>query len=229
MACTSASSRVGATHAWRKMDPRKALVRDAYDAIAGAWGEARRATAANEREQRWLDRFLASQRPGARLLDLGCGVGVPILAKLVARGYRAFGVDFSRGALREARSNCPGSALIRADLTEIEFAPGSFRGAIAYDSIWHTPRREHAGVMARLRSWLVDGGAVLLTLAATASDDGERFTDLMGAPIYYDAIPVAESLRLLQATGFTVVDHHLEPLGAATPSSGHLIVLARAT
>src|SRR3954470_16054544 len=135
------------------MDRRKALVRNAYDAIARAWGEARRTAGANEREERWLERFLASQRPGARLLDLGCGVGIPILAKLVARGHRAFGVDFSPGALREARSSCPGTALIRADLAEVAFAPGSFHGAIAYDSIWHVPHREHAAVLARLRTW----------------------------------------------------------------------------
>jgi len=181
-----------------------------------------------EAERTWVDRFLAALPSDARVLDLGCGVGVPILTNLVARGCRAVGVDFSRSCLREARALCPGAALVRADLAEVEFAPAAFDAAIAFDSIWHVPRQEHARVFARLRTWLGERASFLLTLAAASETEGEIFTDLIGAPIYYDAQPKAQSLHLLRASGFRIVDHHLEPVSDARPSTGHLIILAEA-
>jgi cyclopropane fatty-acyl-phospholipid synthase-like methyltransferase len=211
------------------MDPRKAIVRDAYDAVATEWGKKRAATPASDRERLWIGRFLTTLPPGARVLDLGCGVGLPTLAMLAGRGCRCVGVDFSRTALQEARSHCPGAALVRADAAEVEFVPASFDAGVAFDSLWHIPHEEHFGICARVRRWLVDGATLLLTLAAAPEGNGQLFTDLLGAPIYYDARPVAESLRLLHEAGFSVVDHHLAPLSEERPSSGHLIVLAEAT
>src|SRR3954470_1318953 len=50
------------------MDRRKALVREAYDAIAETW--ARERDAVNDaRERSWLERF-CSALPGARVVDL---------------------------------------------------------------------------------------------------------------------------------------------------------------
>jgi SAM-dependent methyltransferase len=210
------------------VDRRKAMVRDAYDAVASRWGEQRRTASVSAREHAWFERFEKGLPAAARILDLGCGAGAPMLARLLARGHRAIGVDFSRNLLAAARSWCPEAALVRADLTEVGFAPGAFDGAIAFDSLWHVPGQEHARIFRRLRTWLVDGGVALFTLAAAPDGSGELFTDLMGAPIYYDARPVAGSLSLLRRAGFTIIDHHLQPVSEARPASGHLIVLARA-
>ena len=210
------------------MDPRKALVRDAYDAIALAWGEKRREGPTSKRERKWVARFVDSLPIGARVLDLGCGVGVPILAELVTRGCRAVGVDFSRSSLGQARELCPGAVLVRADLAEVDFAPAVFDAAIAFDSIWHVPRQEHRHVLGHLRTWLRERAPVLLTLAAAPQTERELFTDLLGVPIYYDAQTEAQSLDLLRDSGFKVVDHHLQPVSAARPSTGHLIILAEA-
>jgi SAM-dependent methyltransferase len=211
-----------------KVDPRKALVRDAYDAIAPVWGEKRREGPTSERERKWVSRFLDSLPIGARVLDLGCGVGVPILAELVTRGCRAVGVDFSRSSLRQARALCPGAALVRADLAEVDFAPAAFDAAVAFDSIWHVPRQEHCRVLAQLRGWLREHASVLLTLAVAPETERELFTDLLGAPIYYDAQTEAQSLSLLRASGFKIVDRHLQPISEGRPSTGHLIILAEA-
>jgi SAM-dependent methyltransferase len=210
------------------VDRQKALVRDAYDAIALAWGEKRRAGPTSERERKWVARFVDSIPIDARVLDLGCGVGVPILAELVTRGCRVVGVDFSRSSLQQAGVLCPGAALVRADLAELEFVPAVFDAAVAFDSIWHVPRQEHRRVLGHLRPWLRHRAPVLLTLAAAPQTERELFTDLLGVPIYYDAQTEAQSLDLLRASGFKIVDHHLQPISAARPATGHLIILAEA-
>ena len=103
-----------------------------------------------------------------------------------------------------------------------------FDAAVAFDSIWHVPRQEHRQVLAHLRTWLRERAPVLLSLAAAPQTERELFTDLLGAPIYYDAQTEAESLDLIRDSGFKVVDHHLQHISAARPSTGHLLVLAEA-
>src|SRR6185436_5933856 len=77
--------------------------------------------------------------PEARVLDLGCGCGVP-LTKALAEAANVVGVDFSGVQLRRARQLLPpAAALLRADMTALEFKPGAFRAVVAAYSIIHVP------------------------------------------------------------------------------------------
>jgi cyclopropane fatty-acyl-phospholipid synthase-like methyltransferase len=171
-----------------------------------------------------MERFLASVPQQATLLDLGCGSGAPILMDLLRRGHRVVGVDFSREQLREARVRCPEALLVLADIGDLGFAEGSFAGIIAYDSLWHLPRHEHQRVFEGMRKWLMRGGAALLTVAV---GNGELLTELLGAPVFYDAWPEATSLTMLQTAGFSIAGRDFQPV-ADGRSDGHLIVLAMA-
>lgn len=199
------------------MDRRKRLVRDAYDAVADAWGEERRARGQDARERRYVDRFCAALPAGARVLDLGCGSGAPILEDLIGRGFRVTGVDLSAEQVAQARARCPAATVQQADLTELGFEPGSFEGVIAYDSIWHVPREEHRRVFETIRAWLVPGGEALLTVGAVDGDRTELFTELNGAPIFYDAWPEDVSLGMLRDAGLSILVHDVR--------DGHLVVL----
>ena len=205
------------------MDHRKTLVRRAYDRVADSWGQARRSLPAPGRERAWIERFLARMPDQATVLDLGCGSGAPILADVLSRGHRVVGVDFSREQLREAQGRCPDARLVLADIGDVAFTAGSFAGIIAYDSLWHVPRDEHQRVFEGMHTWLVHGGAALLTVAAA---DGELFTELMGAPVFYDAWPEATSVAMLQKAGFHIVGRDFQPVEGK--SDGHVIVLATA-
>jgi SAM-dependent methyltransferase len=188
------------------------MVRDAYDDVADAWGRARRSASPNPREVEWLERFFAQLPDGARVLDLGCGSGAPILTKLVDHGYRVTGVDLSREQLLQARKRCPGVNLLQGDMATLELAPAAFDGVIAYDSLWHVPRTEHQHVFSSLGNWLVPGGAALLTLGAPEQVGGDGlFTELLGAPIFYDAWPRAMTFQMLGAAGLTVQRFHHPP------------------
>jgi len=161
------------------------------------------------------------------VLDLGCGNGEPLLIELIAQGFRVTGVDFSPAQVTRARQCCPDATVIERDMGDVDFDLASFDGVISYDAIWHLPRQEHASIFARMRRWLTDGAPALLTLGADAGvneNTSGLFTELLGAPTFYDAWPIDVSLELLRTAGFTVVDHHCHP----GPTDGHLIVLARA-
>ena len=217
------------------MDPRKRLVRDCYDAVGGAYAESARRRPIEhprdaERERVWYERFVALLPQGARVLDLGCGNGEPYLADLCARGFRTVGVDLSHRQALRAHARCPDAAVVEGDMAEVEFADGVFDAVLSYHAIWNLPRQEHATVFARVRRWLAVGGVTLLTMAEVAPDewvDGPGlFTDLLGAPTFYDAHPFAVPLSLVIAAGFDVIDcHQPDPHDRST---GVLMILARA-
>jgi SAM-dependent methyltransferase len=44
---------------------------------------------------------------GARILDLDCGTGVPIAARLAARGLEVFGIDSFPRMIERFQESCP--------------------------------------------------------------------------------------------------------------------------
>jgi len=78
----------------------------------------------------------AAARPGARVLDIGCGTGNVSLA-CAARGARVIGIDINAGMLEVARTKPPpelGSVeFLQAGAAEIEdhFPPASFDSVVS--------------------------------------------------------------------------------------------------
>src|SRR5688572_29282970 len=105
----------------------KQLVAAGYDRIADAY------LASKEPIDQQLEALLrgltAGCGSGARVLDLGCGAGVPVTQWLAAR-HRVVGVDFSSRQLALAREHLPGAALVRADMGALAFAPESFDAVV---------------------------------------------------------------------------------------------------
>jgi len=76
---------------------RRALVRRGYDAISRAYrnddGDAAASSADDvSRYAGWAAELAALLRPGARVVDLGCGVGIPATRELASTGCRCSGL-----------------------------------------------------------------------------------------------------------------------------------------
>src|SRR5436309_685151 len=97
-------------------DPKR-LVEQGYDHIAQRYLETKDpndppALAALEEMARLL-------RPGARVLDLGCGPGVPATRWLQEHGYEVTGVDISTQQLMLAHQQVPGAFFMKADMAAV--------------------------------------------------------------------------------------------------------------
>lgn len=103
-------------------------------------------------------------RPGAVLLDLGCGAG--LLAPHVRdKGYRHVGVDLSSSALGQARDH--GVTAARGDVLAVPAADESADVVVAGEILEHVP--DLAGAVAEACRVLRPGGLLVLdTLADTA-------------------------------------------------------------
>lgn len=183
-------------------DPRD-FVETGYDAIAERYENVTRAGRGRETYFRaFLDRALGSVPKGGWALDLGCGAGL-IAAELARRG-RVVGVDRSAGQLELARRNAPTALLVRADMTDVAFSPGSFDVVVAFWSVIHVPRELHRELLGRIHGWLRDGGVFAATLGYGDNPD-QRVADFHGAPMYWSHFDADTNRSLLREVGFSIV------------------------
>ncbi|HEX8519566.1 MAG TPA: methyltransferase domain-containing protein [Pseudonocardia sp.] len=103
-------------------------------------------------------------RPGAVLVDLGCGAGL-MAPHLRGKGYHHVGVDLTASALAQAAQH--GVTAVRGDVTAIPLADGCADVVAAGEILEHVPDLEAAvGEACRL---VRPGGLLVVdTLAATA-------------------------------------------------------------
>jgi ubiquinone/menaquinone biosynthesis C-methylase UbiE len=197
-------------------DDEKEIVRSGYDAIAErylAWSE----DVVNDPRARFTNELVRRLPDGARVLDLGCGAGIPS-TRLLAERFEVVGVDISEAQLDLARKNVPEATFVRADFSELTFSGGSFDGIAAFYSISHVPRDEHARLFARAIGWLKPGGLLLATLGADESPDWTG--EWLGVPMFFSSYDADENRRLLRTAGLSLVLDEVvamrEPEGEAT-------------
>jgi len=58
-------------------------------------------------EKSWIDQFRSLIPEGSKILDLGCGAGVPIASYLIRHGYSIVGLDASSNMIDMACDNIP--------------------------------------------------------------------------------------------------------------------------
>jgi len=107
----------------------------------------------------WAARVLGPEK-GRTLLDIACGGGHFLRAALAA-GTVAVGVDLSTEALKLARANAPGAALLCANGEGLPFGPSTFDYAVNLGGLEHF-LDPALGVREMARVLKPDGWAVLL-------------------------------------------------------------------
>jgi uncharacterized protein YdhG (YjbR/CyaY superfamily)/predicted TPR repeat methyltransferase len=189
------------------MDPRKAIVAAGYDDLVDHFAEWA-ARVADAPRARFLAEFTRRLPAGSRVLDLGCGAGLPTTGEL-ARRYKVIGVDISEAQISAARRNVPDGTFVQSDFAELRFDAGSFDGVVALYAISHLPRDEHAELFRRIADWLAPGGLFMATLGA--SDSPDWIGPWLGVPMFFSSYDAATNRRLLLEAGFDVlIDEVLE-------------------
>jgi 2-polyprenyl-3-methyl-5-hydroxy-6-metoxy-1,4-benzoquinol methylase len=103
-------------------------------------------------------RYLSSSRPGAALLDVGCGNG-EFLSKVQALGWNAVGVEFDPKAHAVASSK--GLRVVRGSVPNTSFELESFDAITLHHVIEHV--HDPRDVLNEMRLLLKPGGTIVLT------------------------------------------------------------------
>jgi cyclopropane fatty-acyl-phospholipid synthase-like methyltransferase len=182
-------------------DTRTRLIEAGYDQIADRFFEWS-ARIEGDQRARWRQELTNRLADGARVLELGCGAGVPD-TQLLADRFRVTGVDISGEQVQRARANVPNATFIQSDFTQLELKPNSFEAVAAFYSFNHVPRDVLGDLFARIHSRLVPGG---LFLAALGTGDTESWTgDWLGTTMFFSSFPPETNRRLLVEAGFELV------------------------
>jgi SAM-dependent methyltransferase len=182
------------------IDPKQ-VVAAGYDAMAErylAWSGLR-PSAARLRYIALADELIPA---GASVLELGCGAGLPVTATL-AVGRRLTGVDISAVQIGLARANVPSATFVQADVATLDLAQASLDAVVAFYSLTHVPRAEHAALFGRVRSWLRPGGLFLASLGVEDGPD-EIEPDWLGVDMFFSHFSARVNRRLVVEAGFVV-------------------------
>ncbi|KAM5530052.1 hypothetical protein V8D89_016284 [Ganoderma adspersum] len=189
----------------------KSIVEAGYDAIAPkylAWSAPRPTTT----RAGYVAQLLELLAPGASVLELGCGAGVPTTQTIAAheKRLRVTGVDISAAQVALAREHvrAPDAegeegkdrvAFVHADMTKLEYAEGSFDAVLAFYSIFHLPQEEQPPMVGRMIGWLKPGGYLLLNMR---TEEGEFLSeDWMGARMFSCGIGVEGNRKAFEEHG----------------------------
>lgn len=175
---------------------------EAFDAIGDRYDDAFPHKEGQVAGGAWL---AASLPAGSRVLDVGCGTGVPTARQLIDAGHEVLGVDISPEMIRIAEREVPEGEFRVMDLADLESAEvGTFDGAAAFFSLLMLPKNEIPVALRMLYGMLRSGGSLVLSMV-------EADLDNCVIPFLGNNVRVSGYLRdelrdLVQEVGFVVED-----------------------
>ncbi|MEN3358117.1 MAG: hypothetical protein V7637_2099 [Mycobacteriales bacterium] len=184
----------------------------AFDAIGERYDDAFPHKSAQIIATQWvIDRL----SPGARVLDVGCGTGVPTAGMMVESGLDVVGIDASAEMLRIARFNVPNARFVAMDLQEIDSTLGDFDAAVAFFSLLMLRRSEIPAAVRRIRNIVRPGGYFAIGMVE-ADLDYVPIT-FLGAEVRATGYPRPDLEALLVADGLEIREVDVEEFEPATP------------
>jgi SAM-dependent methyltransferase len=171
-----------------------------FDQIGKLYDESFTARDVQIAEGNWL---ISQLTPPARVLDLGCGSGLPTAKQLLDAGVEVVGLDESAVMLELAEKQASGAQYLHRDLRDVVDL-GEFDAAVAFFSFIMLPRRDIPPLLGQLRTQL--RGPKLLEIAMVLGDFDEFPIVFMGAPTAVTAYPPDELVHIVERAGYEVLE-----------------------
>jgi cyclopropane fatty-acyl-phospholipid synthase-like methyltransferase len=201
----------------------KDIVREGYDKVSCAY----RGDIFDPKEDPYyhqcIDLLLSHLATGSRILDLGCGCGIPAVQDLSVQ-HDVTGVDISPVQIRRARSLIPSAEFVCADMTELSLPPGGFDAILSLYAIIHVPLEEQPDLFQKISTWLKQDGWLLCTVGHrkwTGTED--NWLGVEGATMFWSHADEKTYEGWFEDLGFQIVENVFIPEG----KEGHTAFLAQ--
>ncbi|QQC93946.1 class I SAM-dependent methyltransferase [Streptomyces alfalfae] len=152
--------------------------------------------------------------PGSRVLDAGCGTGLPTARQLTEAGLTVLGTDISAGMLELAGKNVPAAEFRQIDIADLRAdgpnGIGRFDGIACFFSLLMLPRPEIPEALRRLHGLLRPGTSGseggLLALSMVEADLDDATIPFLGRTIRVSGYLGDELRQVVRDAGFDIVD-----------------------
>jgi len=177
-----------------------------YDLIAG-WYASERVSQTGVPEATELAHSIST---GGRILDIGCGNGIPITRALLKAGHRVVGLDSSIEMLARFRANCPQTPAVRGIVQNSPFADNSFDAAVAWGVMFHLNPDDATTAIASVSRVLKPGARFLFTSGDVDGGNSAREDTMNGVVFRYFSFSVDGYRSILHEHDLTLVDVHAD-------------------
>jgi len=172
----------------------------AFDLIGSRYDESFVERDVQIAEAQWLIDQLPA---GSRVLDLGCGSGLPTVKQFVDAGMEVVGVDESSVMLDLARENAPGATFVHGDLRDLADL-GEFDAVATFFALLMLPKADIAATLSAIRGLL--RGPKLLVISMVQGDFDAFPVNFLGSPTTVTAYPPDQLRQVVADAGFDVLD-----------------------
>jgi SAM-dependent methyltransferase len=185
------------------------LVRAGYNLIAEdylAWIQ-QRPTAHHVKLQQILEHLDAS----SKVLELGCGAGLPVTKILTQRVAEVVANDYSEEQIALAKANAPLAKFIHGDMTQLKFPSATFTAVVAFYSFFHVPRELHEALIKNIHSWLRKDGILLFTYSSHTEEG--IYPLFLGAKMFFSSFGTDQIMDIVKSCGFTILEQEVRAQG----------------
>lgn len=157
-------------------------------------------------EQAYLELVQNHAKKAGKVLDIGCGTGMPIARYFVDHGFDVTGVDASQMMLDKAKTYVPEAKLYLQDMRHLDLGE-KFDVIILWHSSFHLPADDQRNMFPIIEQHINPNGVLLFT---SGTSEGEVWGMNHGENLYHASLSPDEYRSLLKQHHFEVLVHNVE-------------------
>jgi len=125
-------------------------------------------------------------QPGASVLDIGCGHGIPISEVLLQEGFATYGIDASDTLIAKFRERFPKAIVECSSVEESPFFHRTFDAVLAWGLMFLLPADTQRSVIGKVAHALNPNGHFLFTSPREVCSWMDGMTGLPSLSLGYD-------------------------------------------